>query len=224
MKKCLLLIVVSVFFMAQAFAAGDKPDTLSYALGYQMGKGFNKINLTVNTNDLVKGLQAGQSDAKPAITEDAMQKALKAFQMKTIKKMQAERAKLAKKNLKTSNDFLAKNKKATGVIALADGLQYKIIKKGVGAKPNANDIVTVNYEGSLIDGTVFDSSYKRGTPAQFKVGQVIKGWSEALQLMPVGSTWELYVPAKLAYGANGAGTQIGPNETLVFKVELIKIN
>ena len=109
-------------------------------------------------------------------------------------------------------------------MTLADGLQYKIVKVGNGAKPSLNDQVTVNYEGSLVDGTVFDSSYKRGQPTSFPVNAVIPGWTEALQLMPVGSTWELYIPANLAYGANGVPGTIGPNETLIFKVELLGIN
>jgi FKBP-type peptidyl-prolyl cis-trans isomerase FklB len=123
-----------------------------------------------------------------------------------------------------NSDFLAQNKTKPGVVTLVDGLQYKIIKAGNGAKPSLNDQVTVNYEGSLVDGTVFDSSYKRGQPTSFPVNAVIPGWTEALQLMPVGSTWELYIPANLAYGANGVPGTIGPNETLIFKVELLGIN
>lgn len=120
--------------------------------------------------------------------------------------------------------FLAANKTKPGVITLADGLQYKIITQGNGAKPTKNDTVTVNYAGTLIDGTEFDSSYKRGQPASFPVSGVIPGWTEALQLMPVGSTWELYIPAALAYGAQGAPPVIGPNQVLIFKVNLISID
>jgi FKBP-type peptidyl-prolyl cis-trans isomerase len=121
--------------------------------------------------------------------------------------------------------FLAANGKKPGVVTLPDGLQYQILTEGKGPKPTATQTVTVNYEGSLIDGTVFDSSYKRGQPIQFGVNQVIPGWTEALQLMPVGSTWMLYIPANLAYGAAGApGGGIGPNETLIFKVDLISVN
>ena len=121
-------------------------------------------------------------------------------------------------------DFLAKNKTQPGVVTLADGLQYKVLTAGDGAKPGLNDQVTVNYEGRLVDGTVFDSSYKRGQPATFGVNAVIPGWTEALQLMPVGSTWELYIPASLAYGTRGVPGVIGPNEVLIFKVELLSIN
>ena len=120
-------------------------------------------------------------------------------------------------------NFLQQNKSKPGVVTLADGLQYKIIEKGHGKKPTLNDTVTVDYEGKLVDGTEFDSSYKRGQPATFPVNGVIPGWTEALQLMPVGSTWELYIPAELAYGEQGAPPQIGPNQTLIFKVKLISI-
>lgn len=119
--------------------------------------------------------------------------------------------------------FLAANKSKPGVVTLADGLQYKTLEKGTGPKPTLNDVVEVHYEGKLVDGTVFDSSYKRGETATFPVGGVIEGWTKALQLMPVGSTWELYIPSNLAYGAQGAPGAIGPNETLIFKVKLIAI-
>ncbi|MBX3708768.1 MAG: FKBP-type peptidyl-prolyl cis-trans isomerase [Gammaproteobacteria bacterium] len=124
----------------------------------------------------------------------------------------------------TSESFLEANKSKPGVVILPSGLQYKIIKEGNGSSPTINDTVTVNYSGTLIDGTEFDSSYKRGEPATFPVSGVIPGWTEALQLMKVGSTWELYIPASLAYGATGAPPVIGPNQTLIFKVELLGIN
>ncbi|EKD91595.1 MAG: Peptidyl-prolyl cis-trans isomerase [uncultured bacterium] len=127
------------------------------------------------------------------------------------------------KNKMQGEVFLAANKKKTGVITLSDGLQYKVIVQGKGQKPTLTDRVTVHYAGTLIDGTEFDSSYKRGEPAIFMVGQVIPGWVEALQLMPVGSTWELYIPANLGYGEQGAPPSIGPNETLIFKVQLLDV-
>lgn len=130
----------------------------------------------------------------------------------------------AEKNLREGEAFLLNNKSAKDVITLENGLQYKIIVAGKGAKPAANDMVTVNYSGKLIDGTEFDSSYKRGVPAVFPVNGVIAGWTQALQLMPAGSVWELYIPAKLAYGERGAPPTIGPNQTLIFKVELLSIN
>jgi len=129
----------------------------------------------------------------------------------------------AAKNLAAGEAFLAKNKSKPGVVTLSDGLQYKILTKGKGPKPTTNDVVTVHYAGRLIDGTEFDSSYKRGEPISFPVTGVIPGWVEALQLMPTGSTWELYIPANLAYGEQGAPPSIGPNETLIFKVNLISV-
>jgi len=133
------------------------------------------------------------------------------------------RNELAGKNKKDGEEFLAKNKQKEGVKVTASGLQYKIIKQGTGAKPKLNDTVTVNYEGRLLDGTVFDSSYKRGQPATFPLGGIIVGWREALQLMNVGSKYELYIPSNLAYGERGAGADIGPDATLIFTVELISI-
>lgn len=128
------------------------------------------------------------------------------------------------KNVSAGQAFLDANKAKPGVVTLPDGLQYKIIKQGTGPKPTATDTVTVNYAGKLIDGSEFDSSYKRGEPAKFPVNAVIQGWTEALQLMNTGSTWELYIPANLAYGTNGAPPVIGPNETLIFTVELLGVN
>lgn len=130
---------------------------------------------------------------------------------------------VTEQNKTAGENFLNENKSKSGVVTLEDGLQYKILSEGKGAKPTLNDIVTVNYEGRLVDGTVFDSSYKRGQPATFQVSGVIPGWTEALQMMPVGSTWELYIPAALAYGRDGMPPVIGPNETLIFKVNLISV-
>ncbi len=129
----------------------------------------------------------------------------------------------AQKNLVAGEKFLTENKAKQGVVTLKDGLQYKIIKAGVGPKPSSTDTVTVNYEGKLINGQIFDSSFQRGRPATFPVSGVIKGWTQALQLMKQGATWELFIPAKLAYGVRGAGGVIGPNETLIFKVNLISV-
>src|SRR3990167_1004245 len=130
---------------------------------------------------------------------------------------------IGENSVMSSQDFLEMNKKKEGVVTLPSGLQYKVIRQGQGEKPKASDTVTVNYEGTLIDGTELDSSYKRGEPASFTVSGVISGWVEALQLMPVGSVWELFIPANLAYGERGAPPAIGPDQTLVFKVELLAI-
>jgi FKBP-type peptidyl-prolyl cis-trans isomerase FklB len=152
-----------------------------------------------------------------------MQAAFSALQDEMTKKQQAMKMQAADTNKTQGGTFLAANKAKPGIVALASGLQYKILKEGTGPKPSAGDSVVCNYRGTLIDGTEFDSSYKRGQPITFPLGRVIKGWTEALQLMPVGSKWQLFVPADLAYGDRGKGQDIGPNATLIFEVELISI-
>jgi FKBP-type peptidyl-prolyl cis-trans isomerase FklB len=142
----------------------------------------------------------------------------------TITSTNKETTVTSSKSIDPGQAFLTENKKKPGVVTLPDGLQYKILKQGKGPKPTDIDLVTVNYAGKLLDGTEFDSSYSRGEPATFPVAGVIPGWVEALKLMPVGSTWELYIPADLAYGEAGAPPSIGPNQTLIFKVELLGIN
>jgi FKBP-type peptidyl-prolyl cis-trans isomerase FklB len=157
------------------------------------------------------------------LTEEEARAAIMHLQAQ-LRQKQIEAMKLAgEKNQKAGEAFLAENKKKEGVVTLPSGLQYKILKAGEGKKPTAEDTVVCNYRGTLIDGTEFDSSYKRGEPATFPVRGVIKGWTEALQLMPVGSKWQLFIPPTLAYGERGAGAQIGPDATLIFEVELISI-
>ena len=141
-----------------------------------------------------------------------------------MKKREEEQKKLAEKNAKEGEAFFAENKKKEGIVTLPSGLQYKVIKEGDGPTPKATDTVSVNYKGTFIDGTEFDSSYKRNQPATFKVKGVIPGWVEALQLMKVGSKWQIFIPASLAYGDKGAGNVIGPNATLIFEVELLSID
>ena len=145
------------------------------------------------------------------------------FQKDFVAKRNAEIAEKAQKNLKDGQTYLDNNKKQTGIVTLPSGLQYKIKTAGKGEKPGADDTVTVDYEGRLINGKVFDSSEKQGHPISFKVNQVIPGWTEVLQLMPVGSTWEVFIPANLAYGAQAVGPMIGPNETLIFNIHLISV-
>ncbi|MCJ7833279.1 MAG: FKBP-type peptidyl-prolyl cis-trans isomerase, partial [Deltaproteobacteria bacterium] len=170
-----------------------------------------------------KGFKDALSGAKPLLSEEEMRTVMTAFQ-KEISEKQAEKTKvLGEKNKKEGETFLAENKKKEGVKILTSGLQYKVVKEGTGKKPKATDKVTTHYQGTLIDGTEFDSSYKRGEPAAFPVNGVIPGWTEALQLMKVGSKWQLFVPSKLAYGERGAGPKIGPNAVLIFTVELLSI-
>ena len=196
----------------------------SYAIGMNIGKSMHKDSVDVDTAILLRGLRDGLSGAKPLLTDDEARAAMTALQADLRKKQEEKMQVVGDANRKAGEDFLAENKTKDGVVTLPSGLQYKILKEGTGPKPTAADTVVCNYKGTLLDNTEFDSSYKRGQPATFPLGNVINGWKEALQLMPVGSKWELFVPSELAYGARGGpGGTIGPNATLVFEVELISI-
>jgi len=195
----------------------------SYAVGLNMGRGLKRQPVQLDTASLLRGLKDSLDGNKPLLTDDEVDAALKQLQAEVQKQQDAETAKAGEANMKEGEAFLAANKTKDGVVTLPSGLQYKIVTAGTGAKPTAKDTVVCNYRGTFINGTEFDSSYKRGQPASFPVGGVIKGWTEALQLMPVGSKWQLFVPPDLAYGERGAGGTIGPNQTLVFDVELISI-
>ena len=195
----------------------------SYAVGLNVGRSLKKQPVAIDTPSLLRGVNDALSDRKPLLTDAEIDAALKQLQGEVQKKQDAELAKMGEANMKEGEEFLAANRAKDGVVTLPSGLQYKIVTAGTGAKPPAKATVVCNYRGALINGTEFDSSYKRGQPASFPVGGVIKGWTEALQLMPVGSKWQLFVPSDLAYGERGAGGAIGPNQTLVFDVELISI-
>lgn len=195
---------------------------VGYGFGYMMGDG-NKDNATdIDLDAYFQGFRDAYLGNKPALTEEEIKKTLLAYQQKK----EAEYAKaleaVAKKNLQIGNEYLAKNAKNQGVITTKSGLQYKVIKQGTGKKPTAKDSVKVHYEGKLIDGTVFDSSYKRGEPIELPLDQVIEGWKEGLQLMNVGSKYQLVVPANLGYGEAGM-SDIEPNSVLIFEVELVDI-
>ena len=205
-------------------ALETQKDKVSYAVGINLGRGIHKEAVDVDPEILARGLRDGLSDAKPQMTDEEVQATLSELQKQVTAHQQELRQQAVEKNKKAGEAFLAANKDKPGVVTLASGLQYKIIEPGTGPKPTASDSVVCNYRGTLIDGTEFDSSYKRGQAATFPVGQVIKGWTEALQLMPVGSKWQLFIPADLAYGERGTnGGPIGPNETLVFEVQLVSI-
>jgi FKBP-type peptidyl-prolyl cis-trans isomerase FklB len=197
----------------------------SYAIGLSIGKTMKRDGVDVDPAALARGLRDAISGSKPLLSDQDAQAALVALQTEVRKKQEVQRTMALEANKKEGESYLAANKTKDGVVTLPSGLQYKILKEGTGLKPTTSDTVVCNYKGTLIDGTEFDSSYKRGQPATFPVGQVIKGWTEALQLMPVGSKWQLVVPSDLAYGERGAGqgSNIGPNATLVFEVELISI-
>jgi FKBP-type peptidyl-prolyl cis-trans isomerase len=198
-------------------------DKFSYALGMKMGGNLKKQEVPVDPAILARGLKDALSGGKTLMTDDEAQAALSQVQNDLRKKQQEKMQAEGAANKKEGDAFLAANKGKEGVVTTPSGLEYKILKQGTGPKPAATDSVVCNYKGTLINGTEFDSSYKRGQPATFPVSGVIKGWTEALQLMPVGSKWQLFIPSDLAYGERGPGPEIGPNSTLIFEVELLSI-
>jgi FKBP-type peptidyl-prolyl cis-trans isomerase FklB len=198
-------------------------DKISYAIGMNIGTNLHKQSVDVDPKVLQQGLQDAMAGGKTLLSEDEARATLTEFQNDMRKKQQEKMQQAGETNKKEGDAFLAANKAKQGVVTLPSGLEYKILTAGTGPKPTASDSVVCNYRGTLIDGKEFDSSYKRGQPATFPVGGVIKGWTEALQLMPVGSKWQLFVPSELAYGERGSGPDIGPNATLVFEVELLSI-
>jgi FKBP-type peptidyl-prolyl cis-trans isomerase FklB len=196
----------------------------SYAIGLNIGKSMHKDAVDVDTSILLRGLKDGLADSKPLLTDDEARAVMVTLQTEMRKKQEEKALVQGEANKKEGEVFLADNKTKDGVITLPSGLQYRILKEGTGPKPVATDTVVCNYKGTLLDNTEFDSSYKRGQPATFPLSNVIKGWTEALQLMPVGSKWQLFIPSELAYGARGGpGGSIGPNETLIFEVELMSV-
>lgn len=229
MKMKLVSVAVMGLAMNTVIAATSAPalttdmDKLSYSVGVDLGKNLKRQGIEINPMVMARGIQEAMSGGPLSMTEEEMKEALTKFQKDLMAKRAAQLDKKSEMNKATGEAFLAQNKSKAGVVTLPSGLQYKIITAGTGAKPLKEETVTVEYTGRLIDGTVFDSTDKAGKPASFKVSQVIPGWTEALQLMPAGSTWEIYVPANLAYGTRSVGGPIGPNETLIFNVHLISV-
>ena len=218
-----LVLPFAALFIGNAFAADASLNTdkkkMSYAIGVQVGNDFKRSGMDIDVKSLSSAISDIMSDKKPRLDQKEMQSALNMLREQQMKKQQNA----ANENKKKGEAFLAKNKNEKGVVTLASGVQYKVMKKGSGKKPGPGNSVVAHYEGRLIDGTVFDSSIKRGKPATFPVTGVIKGWQEALQLMKVGSKWQVYIPSDLAYGQRGTGPDIGPNSTLIFDIELIEI-
>ncbi len=196
---------------------------LGYAIGMDVGKSLKSLGAEIDLAAFNAAVSDRIAGRKPALDEAEASKVKQDFFMRRAKEQMEKRKASAGKNKAEAEKFLAENAKKDGVKTTASGLQYKVLKMGDGPKPGPNDTVTVNYEGRLLDGTVFDSSYKRGQPATFPLNGVIKGWTEALQLMPVGSKFRIWLPPELAYGEQGAGSRIGPNQALVFDVELLGI-
>jgi len=196
----------------------------SYAIGMNIGKNLKRDSVEIDPAVLFRGLKDALAGNKLLLTDEEAKAALTALQTELRAKEEAKTKAAAVENKKTGEAFLAANKTKEGIVTLPSGLQYKIIKEGTGPKPMADDTVLCHYRGTLVDNTEFDSSYKRGEPLKIPVGGVIKGWTEAIQLMPVGSKWQLFIPSDLAYGDRGApGSPIGPNSALIFDVELISI-
>ncbi len=205
-------------------------EKLSYSIGLQLGTSLKEIKKDIDFSVAVQGMEDSFNDKKLLLTKEEIMKELTAFskkmqkkQMKIMEEQKKKMEALAKENKKQGEAFLAENKKKKNVVTTKSGLQYIVLCKGKGKKPKATDQVKVHYKGTLIDGTEFDSSYKRGEPVTFPVNRVIPGWTEALQLMNVGSKYQLFIPSNLAYGKRAASPQIGPNATLIFEVELLSI-
>ena len=198
-------------------------DKVSYALGMNLGTNLHKQSIEVDPAIVLRGLKDALAGGKTMLTDDEARAALMQLTAKVRKKQEAKMKLAGDASKKEGMEFLAANKDKEGIVTLPSGLEYKILTEGTGPKPVATDSVVCNYRGTLINGTEFDSSYKRGQPATFPVNGVIKGWTEALQLMPVGSKWQLFIPSDLAYGERGPSPEIGSNSTLVFEVELLSI-
>lgn len=247
MKKMtvILLVIISLFALLSvtaeepkkedAAASVEKEKTAlppldinkaSYVIGVNLGKNLSELKsstkIEVNIEQLTKGINEGLA-GKNAMTDEEMQTVMQNFQQNVRVKMEEAQKVAGEENIAKGKAFLEANKKKEGVKATESGLQYKIVKEGTGQKPAATDTVKVHYKGTLTDGTKFDSSYDRGTPAEFPLNNVIKGWTEGLQLLKVGSKAELYIPSDLGYGEQGMGKEIGPNSVLIFEIELLEI-
>ena len=229
MKRILFMSVLAVCLTGVCLA-GEKPelknenDRVSYSVGYQIGGDFKRQGVELNPETLVKGIQDARSGAEPLMTRQDMHQALVDLKKKIMAEERKHRREEAEKVRKEGEVFRAANGKKEGVVTLSSGLQYKVIKKGAGKSPKATGNVTVHYRGTLVDGTEFDSSYQRGTPATFQADSVIAGWKEAIPRMKEGAKWQLFIPADLAYGERGALPNIPPNAALIFEVELIQVN
>src|SRR3989441_4137784 len=223
MKRFILIVGASLlalplFGQEKSPQLKDQKDKVSYSIGMNIGFNLSKQKVDINPDILAAGIKDAIA-GKPQLTPDQVKDVMAQFE----KDMEQKQKQLGEKNKTEGAKFLEENKKKQGVKTTASGLQYKVEKEGTGAQPKPTDMVTVNYRGTLIDGTEFDSSYKRGQPATFPVNGVIKGWTEALQLMKVGSKYQLWIPSNLAYGERSVSPDIGPNSTLVFEVELIDV-
>jgi len=218
-----VLIFSSQVYGEEGASLKSLKEKASYSIGLNIGNNMKNQSAEIDLEAFAVGFKDAFSEKEPKISENERQEALKQFQKEMMAMAEAKHNEVAGKNQKESEKFLVENKKKKGVVTLPSGLQYKVISKGKGEKPKITDKVTTHYRGTLIDGKEFDSSFSRGEPATFPVNGVIPGWTEALQLMEVGSKWQLFIPSNLAYGERGAGEKIGPSATLIFDIELLSI-
>jgi FKBP-type peptidyl-prolyl cis-trans isomerase FklB len=214
--------LTSISFSAEKVELKDQKDKESYSLGYQFGQGLKAQGLDINLEVYTSGIKDALGGTAPSLSQEEMQRTVLDLQKRLMAARQKELKEMGERNLAEGKSFLEENKKMEGVKTLPSGLQYKVLSEGTGKTPGAADQVTVNYKGTLINGTEFDNSYKRGTPATFQPNKVVKGWTEALQLMKEGSKWQLFIPPELGYGDRVAGP-VPPNSTLIFEVELISV-
>jgi len=227
--KIIWLVIAGMVISSSTVMGAEKPvlktqkEKTSYVIGVDIGKTLQKGGLEINADLLARGIRDGLAGGKLLMNEQEIKETLAAFQQEMTVKQTEARKQLAEKNKKEGENFLAANGKKPGVTTLPSGLQYKVLRNGKGKKPQTQDIVKVHYRGTLINGTEFDSSYRRGQPASFPVNRIIPGWTEALQLMEEGAKWQIFIPSQLAYGERGAGGNIGPNATLIFEVELLEV-
>ncbi len=228
MKKAIVICMGIVVFSGSLYASDvevlkNEKDKISYSMGVDIGKRLKQQSIDFDPDLFAKGLKDVYSGGEVLLTDQEIKETLTAFQKTLIAKQAEARKHMGEKNKQEGDAFLTENKQKEGVTTLPSGLQYTVIEAGTGKTPKATDTVVTNYRGTLINGTEFDSSYKRGKPATFPVNGVIKGWTEALQLMKEGAKWKLFIPSDLAYGERGAGNTIGPNATLIFDIELISV-
>ena len=216
--------LAAIFALSTTAAIAAKPSTelekFSYAIGFQVGQGFKRDNLEIDTAVMSQAINDVLNNKAPQLDMAEMRSAMETTQ----KKLMAARASKGEQAKKDGEAFLAANKKKADVITRDSGLQYKVLLSGKGKQPTATSSITAHYQGTLINGTEFDSSYRRNSPATFSVNQVISGWKEVLPLMHEGDKWQVFIPSSLAYGEKGTGSTIGPNETLIFQIELVKVN
>jgi FKBP-type peptidyl-prolyl cis-trans isomerase FklB len=226
--KYLLIVILSIAFLFSVCHAEEKlelkdqKDRESYSLGYQFGQNLKTQGVDINLDVYTSGIKDSLGGKEPQMSQEDIRATITGLQQRLQAARQKELKEKAAKNLEESKKFHVENQKKEGIKTLPSGLQYKVLTEGSGKTPKAEDTVTVNYKGTFVDGTEFDSSYKRGQPVTFQANGVIKGWTEALQLMKEGSKWQLFIPPDLAYGERGQG-RIPPNSTLIFEVELISV-